>query len=71
VRLAPEGFVTLPDPRGITHEGHRAQLLDFLQAIDSGGKPLIETFESDWAAHTAREFVRLPTSADSASGKVA
>jgi UDP-N-acetyl-2-amino-2-deoxyglucuronate dehydrogenase len=29
------------DPRGITHEGHRVQLADFLQAIDSGGQPFV------------------------------
>ena len=30
------------DPRGITHAGHRAQLADFLKAIDSGGKALVD-----------------------------
>src|SRR5262249_14299625 len=30
------------DPRGITHEGHRVQLADFLQAIDSGGEPFVD-----------------------------
>jgi predicted dehydrogenase len=30
------------DPRGITHEGHRVQLADFLQAIDSGGQPFVD-----------------------------
>jgi len=30
------------DPRGITHHGHRVQLLDFLQAIDAGGSPRVD-----------------------------
>jgi UDP-N-acetyl-2-amino-2-deoxyglucuronate dehydrogenase len=30
------------DPRGITHEGHRVQLADFLQAIDTGGEPFVD-----------------------------
>ena len=28
------------DPRGITHIGHRDQLVDFLQAIDTGRDPV-------------------------------
>jgi predicted dehydrogenase len=30
------------DPRGITHEGHRAQLADFLEAIEQGQAPLVD-----------------------------
>jgi len=30
------------DPRGISHEGHRDQLTDFLQAIDTGRPPLVD-----------------------------
>ena len=30
------------DPRGITHEGHRVQLADFLHAIDTGGEPFVD-----------------------------
>lgn len=30
------------DPRGISHEGHRAQLADFLDAIDAGRPPLVD-----------------------------
>ncbi len=30
------------DPRGINHAGHRDQLSDFLHAIDSGGKALVD-----------------------------
>jgi predicted dehydrogenase len=30
------------DPRGITHEGHRAQIADFLQAIDHGTEPAVD-----------------------------
>ena len=30
------------DPRGITHEGHREQLADFLQAIDQGHAPFVD-----------------------------
>jgi predicted dehydrogenase len=30
------------DPRGITHEGHRVQLADFLNAIDTGGLPFVD-----------------------------
>jgi UDP-N-acetyl-2-amino-2-deoxyglucuronate dehydrogenase len=30
------------DPRGITHEGHRDQIADFLHAIDSGTEPAVD-----------------------------
>ncbi|MFH5803865.1 Gfo/Idh/MocA family protein [Alienimonas sp. DA493] len=30
------------DPKAISHAGHRDQLKDFLQAIDSGGEPLVD-----------------------------
>jgi predicted dehydrogenase len=30
------------NPRGITHEGHRVQLADFLDAIDRGGQPFVD-----------------------------
>jgi UDP-N-acetyl-2-amino-2-deoxyglucuronate dehydrogenase len=30
------------DPRGITHIGHRDQLIDFLEAIDQGRAPLVD-----------------------------
>ncbi|MDX2037492.1 MAG: Gfo/Idh/MocA family oxidoreductase [Isosphaeraceae bacterium] len=33
------------DPRGIDHAGHRDQLADFLHAIDTGSKPMIDGAE--------------------------
>lgn len=33
------------DPRGITHAGHRDQLADFLHAMETGGRPLIDGAE--------------------------
>ena len=30
------------DPRGISHIGHRDQLVDFLEAIDLGRAPLVD-----------------------------
>jgi predicted dehydrogenase len=57
------------DPRGITHEGHRVQLADFLQAIDTGGRPFVDGPQGRKAVeiiraiyHSARtnQPVRLP-----------
>jgi UDP-N-acetyl-2-amino-2-deoxyglucuronate dehydrogenase len=57
------------DPRGITHEGHRVQLADFLQAIDSGGQPFVdgrqgrravEIIRAIYHAAKTNQPVRLP-----------
>ena len=57
------------DPRGITHEGHRVQLADFLQAIDTGGQPFVDGPQGRKAVEVIRAFyhsaktgqsVRLP-----------
>ena len=47
------------DPRGITHVGHRDQLADFLQAIDSGGQPLVDGREGRKAVEIIRAIYRL------------
>ncbi len=44
------------DPRGITHEGHRVQLADFLQAIDSGGQPFVDGPQGRKAVEIIRAF---------------
>lgn len=39
----PSGFKAgASDPRGITHEGHRDQMADFLRAIDTGTEPAVD-----------------------------
>src|SRR3954452_16886537 len=57
------------DPRGITHEGHRVQLADFLEAIDTGGQPFVdgrqgrkavEIFRAIYHAAKTGQQVRLP-----------
>ena len=57
------------DPRGITHDGHRDQLADFLQAIDTGGAPLVDGREGRKSVEIIRaiyhsaetgQAVRLP-----------
>jgi predicted dehydrogenase len=62
------------DPRGITHIGHRDQLTDFLQAIDSGRAPLVDGREGRKSVEIIRAIyrsastgapVRLPLREDS------
>jgi predicted dehydrogenase len=62
------------DPRGISHEGHREQLADFLQAIDQGRMPRVDGREGRRAVELIRAIyqsarrggapVRLPLEAD-------
>ena len=46
------------DPRGISHEGHRAQLADFLAAIDVGRPPLVDGREGRRAVEIIRAIYR-------------
>ena len=46
------------DPRGISHEGHRAQLADFLAAIDAGRPPLVDGREGRRAVEIIRAIYR-------------
>lgn len=46
------------DPRGIGHEGHRAQLADFLQAIDAGRAPLVNGREGRKSVEIVRAIYR-------------
>jgi UDP-N-acetyl-2-amino-2-deoxyglucuronate dehydrogenase len=46
------------DPRGITHAGHRAQLVDFLEAIDKGVKPAIDGREGRKSVEIIRAIYR-------------
>ncbi|MGQ0637496.1 MAG: Gfo/Idh/MocA family protein [Planctomycetaceae bacterium] len=39
-RLRPNGGAN--DPKAISHAGHRAQLKDFLHAVQTGGRPLVD-----------------------------
>ena len=57
------------DPRGISHEGHRAQLAEFLQAIDAGRPPAVDGREGRKSVEIVRAIyhsaatgaaVRLP-----------
>jgi UDP-N-acetyl-2-amino-2-deoxyglucuronate dehydrogenase len=46
------------DPRGITHIGHRDQLIDFLQAIDEGRAPLVDGREGRKSVEIIRAIYR-------------
>jgi UDP-N-acetyl-2-amino-2-deoxyglucuronate dehydrogenase len=46
------------DPRGITHIGHRDQLVDFLQAIDEGRDPLVDGREGRKSVEIIRAIYR-------------
>ena len=46
------------DPRGITHIGHRDQLVDFLQAIDTGALPLVDGREGRKSVEIIRAIYR-------------
>ncbi|QEH34356.1 Glucose--fructose oxidoreductase precursor [Aquisphaera giovannonii] len=61
------------DPRGINHAGHRAQLADFLDAIDRGRAPLVDGRDGRKSVEIIRAIyrsaregraVRLPLSED-------
>jgi UDP-N-acetyl-2-amino-2-deoxyglucuronate dehydrogenase len=55
----PTGFKAgSSDPRGITHVGHRDQLVDFLQAIDSGGEPAVDGREGRKSVEIIRAIYR-------------
>jgi predicted dehydrogenase len=46
------------DPRGITHIGHRDQLVDFLAAIDEGRRPLVDGREGRKSVEIIRAIYR-------------
>jgi UDP-N-acetyl-2-amino-2-deoxyglucuronate dehydrogenase len=46
------------DPRGITHIGHRDQLIDFLQAIDTGRDPAVDGREGRKSVEIIRAIYR-------------
>jgi predicted dehydrogenase len=46
------------DPRGITHIGHRDQLVDFLRAIDEGGAPMVDGREGRKSVEIIRAIYR-------------
>jgi UDP-N-acetyl-2-amino-2-deoxyglucuronate dehydrogenase len=46
------------DPRGITHIGHREQLIDFLQAIDQAREPLVDGREGRKSVEIIRAIYR-------------
>jgi UDP-N-acetyl-2-amino-2-deoxyglucuronate dehydrogenase len=46
------------DPRGITHIGHRDQLVDFLDAIDTGREPLVDGREGRKSVEIIRAIYR-------------
>ena len=46
------------DPRGITHIGHRDQLIDFLQAIDEDRPPLVDGREGRKSVEIIRAIYR-------------
>jgi predicted dehydrogenase len=46
------------DPRGITHVGHRDQLIDFLHAIDTGGAPRVDGREGRKSVEIIRAIYR-------------
>lgn len=46
------------DPRGITHEGHRDQLADFLRAIDTGTEPIVDGREGRKSVEIIRAIYR-------------
>ena len=46
------------DPRGITHAGHRDQLIDFLHAIDRGSDPAVDGREGRKSVEIIRAIYR-------------
>lgn len=46
------------DPRGITHQGHRDQLADFLQSIDENRAPLVDGREGRKSVEIIRAIYR-------------
>jgi predicted dehydrogenase len=46
------------DPRGITHIGHRDQLIDFLEAIDTGRAPQVDGREGRKSVEIIRAIYR-------------
>jgi predicted dehydrogenase len=46
------------DPRGITHIGHRDQLVDFLRAIDERGAPMVDGREGRKSVEIIRAIYR-------------
>jgi predicted dehydrogenase len=46
------------DPRGITHIGHRDQLIDFVEAIDRGREPLVDGREGRKSVEIIRAIYR-------------
>lgn len=46
------------DPRGITHEGHRLQLVDFLRAIDEGTEAKVDGREGRRSVEVIRAIYR-------------
>jgi len=46
------------DPRGITHIGHRDQLVDLLEAIDAGREPLVDGREGRKSVEIIRAIYR-------------
>ncbi len=51
------------DPRGITHEGHRDQILDFLTAIDHNRAPLVDGREGRKSVEIIRAIYQSAGSA--------
>ena len=55
----PIGFKAgASDPRGITHVGHRDQLIDFLDAIDEGRDPAVDGREGRKSVEIIRAIYR-------------
>jgi UDP-N-acetyl-2-amino-2-deoxyglucuronate dehydrogenase len=50
------------DPRGITHVGHRDQLVDFLEAIDTGRDPAVDGREGRKSVEIIRAIYRSASS---------
>jgi predicted dehydrogenase len=50
------------DPRGITHVGHRDQLIDFVEAIDKGRDPLVDGKEGRKSVEIIRAIYRASES---------
>ncbi len=50
------------DPRGITHIGHRDQLIDFLDAIDQGREPAVDGREGRKSVEIIRAIYRSSSS---------
>jgi UDP-N-acetyl-2-amino-2-deoxyglucuronate dehydrogenase len=50
------------DPRGITHIGHRDQLIDFLDAIDHGREPAVDGREGRKSVEIIRAIYRSASS---------